>query len=48
MLNEKDGFQPSEVNQQIVAAPKRRHVPPSGKWPVDEEILSAADVATGG
>lgn len=29
VLNEKDGFQPSEVNQQIVAAPKRRHVPPT-------------------
>jgi hypothetical protein len=30
VLNEKDAFQPSEVNQQIVAAPKRRHVPPTG------------------
>lgn len=29
VLNEKDEFQPREGNQQIVAAPKRRHVPPT-------------------
>ena len=48
VLNEKDGFQPTRSTNRSSPPKAAARTAYSGKWPVDEEILSAADLATGG